>query len=70
MIVKDFLTDAKGHKERLAQGHRVKGMLQQLQTTSEKLVQWRRLILSCTGLKIVSASSCSYTIARVGCSTC
>lgn len=39
LIVRDFKNDAKGHKERLNQGHRVKGMLDQLQGQADRLVR-------------------------------
>ncbi len=39
LIVQDFRTDAKGHAERLAQGHRVRKMLDQMQSQAEKLVR-------------------------------
>lgn len=38
LIVKDFKNDAKGHRERLMQGHRVRGMLEQLQKQADKSV--------------------------------
>ncbi len=37
-IVRDFKGDVKGHREKLAQGHRVRKMLNELQTQSQKLV--------------------------------
>ena len=40
LIVKDFKNDAKGHRERLMQGHRVRGMLQQLQQQADKSVSY------------------------------
>ena len=40
LIVKDFKNDLKGHKERLMQGHRVRGMLEQLQRQSERSVRF------------------------------
>lgn len=39
LIVRDFRSDAKGHAERLAQGHRVRKMLDQVQAQAEKLVR-------------------------------
>jgi len=39
LIVRDFRKDAKGHAERLAQGHRVRKMLDQIQAQAEKLVR-------------------------------
>jgi len=39
LIVRDFRKDAKGHSERLAQGHRVRKMLDQIQAQAEKLVR-------------------------------
>ena len=39
LIVNDFKQDVKGHREKLAQGHRVRKMLDQLQTQSQKLVR-------------------------------
>ena len=43
LIVKDFKNDAKGHKERLIQGHRVRERLEELQSQAAKLVSsnWR-----------------------------
>ena len=41
LIVNDFKHDVKGHREKLAQGHRVRKMLDQLQSQSQKLV-WQR----------------------------
>lgn len=38
VIVKDFNQDVKGHREKLAQGHRVRKMLDQLQSQSQRLV--------------------------------
>ena len=38
LIVKDFKNDAKGHKERLMQGHRVRERLEELQSQAAKLV--------------------------------
>ena len=38
LVVKDFKNDAKGHRERLNQGHRVAAMLDQLQSQSHRLV--------------------------------
>ena len=38
LVVKHFKNDAKGHKERLMQGHRVRGMLEQLQRQAAKSV--------------------------------
>ena len=43
LIVRDFRSDAKGHAERLAQGHRVRKMLDQVQAQAEKLVRSTRL---------------------------
>ena len=37
--MKDFRNDAKGHRDRLAQGHRVRRMLDQLQQQTQKLVR-------------------------------
>ncbi|KAK9838337.1 hypothetical protein WJX81_005551 [Elliptochloris bilobata] len=39
LIVRDFRTDAKGHTERLAQGHRVRKMLDQIKAQAEKLTR-------------------------------
>ena len=39
LIVKDFKNDAKGHKERLMQGHRVRERLEELQSQAAKLVR-------------------------------
>ena len=39
LIVRDCRKDAKGHAERLAQGHRVRKMLDQIQAQAEKLVR-------------------------------
>ncbi|KAK9906790.1 hypothetical protein WJX75_008099 [Coccomyxa subellipsoidea] len=38
-IVRDFKSDVKGHREKLAQGHRVRKMLNELQVQSQKLVR-------------------------------
>ena len=38
LVVADFKNDVKGHREKLAQGHRVRRMLDQLQAQSGKLV--------------------------------
>lgn len=39
LVVADFKNDVKGHREKLAQGHRVRRMLDQLQAQSSKLVR-------------------------------
>ncbi len=39
IIVKDFDQDLKGHREKLAQGHRVRRRLDELQALSTKLVR-------------------------------
>ena len=39
IIVKDFDQDLKGHREKLAQGHRVRKRLDELQALSKKLVR-------------------------------
>ena len=38
-IVRDFKSDVKGHREKLAQGHRVRKMLNELQVQSQRLVR-------------------------------
>lgn len=39
LIVKDFKNDVKGHREKLAQGHRVRKMLDEIQAQSQRLVR-------------------------------
>ncbi len=48
LVVRDFKQDVKGHREKLAQGHRVKKMLDQLQRQSQRLVgaSYHRLTVS------------------------
>lgn len=46
-IVRDFKSDVKGHREKLAQGHRVRKMLNELQVQSQKLVR------GCTQVSVI-----------------
>jgi hypothetical protein len=39
LIVKDFQSEAKSHKEKLHQNHRVKQALESMQTQAERLVR-------------------------------
>ena len=39
LIVKDFKTEPKSHKEKLMQGHRVRQMLESLQQQAQRLVR-------------------------------
>ena len=47
IIVKDFDQDLKGHREKLAQGHRVRKRLDELQALSTKLVRGTAALRSC-----------------------
>ncbi len=52
-IVRDFKSDVKGHREKLAQGHRVRKMLNELQAQSQKLVRGQILIKEFTLLHAI-----------------
>ena len=56
IIVKDFDQDLKGHREKLAQGHRVRKRLDELQALSTKLV--RTLIAPDSTMLLGMCSSC------------
>ena len=62
LIVRDFRSDAKGHAERLAQGHRVRKMLDQIQAQTEKLVRPQRACggVACLALCSSASSFLSY----------
>lgn len=47
LIVKEFKNDIKGHKERLQQGHKVKGMLSQMQDKAQQLASLISLSSHC-----------------------
>ena len=58
LIVTDFKNEAKGHKERLYQNHRVRKALDQMQERSAKLVRVTHVACSSVQLPSMRLTAC------------